>query len=57
MVKDCEGIWRKDQLDEIDEINEDEIGLSDILARDLFKLQGKISDDLFYKLNRLHFQT
>jgi hypothetical protein len=21
VVKDCEGIWRKDQLDEIDEIN------------------------------------
>ena len=39
-------------INEIDEINEDEIGLSDILARDLFKLQGKISDDLFYKLRK-----
>lgn len=33
-------------------LKEEEIGLSDILARDLFKLQGKISDDLFYKLRK-----
>jgi hypothetical protein len=33
-------------------LKEDEIGLSDILARDLYKLQGKISDDLFYKLRK-----
>jgi len=39
-------------INEIDKINEDEIGLSDILARNLFKLQGKISDDLFYKLRK-----
>ena len=45
--------WRLNRaINEIDEINEDEIGLSDILARDLFKLQGKISDDLFYKLRK-----
>ena len=45
--------WRLNRaINEIDEINEDEIGLSDILARNLFKLQGKISDDLFYKLRK-----
>ena len=45
--------WKlKTAINELDGINEDEIGLSDILSRDLFKLQGKISDDLFYKLRK-----
>ena len=45
--------WRlKVAIQEIEKTNEDEIGLSDILARDLYKLQGKISDDLFYKLRK-----
>jgi hypothetical protein len=33
-------------------VSEGEIGQSDILARELYKLQGKISDDLFYKLRK-----
>jgi hypothetical protein len=46
--------WQlKTAINELEKTNEDEIGLSDILARDLFKLQGKISDDLFYKLRKL----
>ena len=45
--------WRlKVAIQEIEKTNEDEISLSDILARDLYKLQGKISDDLFYKLRK-----
>ena len=42
----------KQAIQEIEKTNEDEISLSDILARDLYKLQGKISDDLFYKLRK-----
>lgn len=45
--------WQlKTAINELEKTNEDEIGLSDILARDLYKLQGKISDDLFYKLRK-----
>jgi hypothetical protein len=45
--------WQlKTAINELDGTNEGEIGLSDILARELFKLQGKISDDLFYKLRK-----
>ena len=57
--KDGKGCWKgyryagtENGKDKCVPIKEGEIGLSDILARDLFKLQGKISDDLFYKLRK-----
>jgi hypothetical protein len=57
--KDGKGCWKgyryagtENGKDKCVPVNEGEIGQSDILARDLFKLQGKISDDLFYKLRK-----
>lgn len=57
--KDGKGCWKgyryagtENGKDKCVPVNEGEIGLSDILARELFKLQGKISDDLFYKLRK-----
>jgi hypothetical protein len=57
--KDGKGCWKgyryagtENGKDKCVPVSEGEIGLSDILARELFKLQGKISDDLFYKLRK-----
>jgi len=57
--KDGKGCWKgyryagtENGKDKCIPVKEGEIGLSDILARELFKLQGKISDDLFYKLRK-----
>jgi hypothetical protein len=57
--KDGKGCWKgyryagtENGKDKCVPVNEGEIGLSDILARELYKLQGKISDDLFYKLRK-----
>jgi len=57
--KDGKGCWKgyryagtENGKDKCVPVKEGEIGLSDILARELFKLQGKISDDLFYKLRK-----
>jgi hypothetical protein len=57
--KDGKGCWKgyryagtENGKDKCVPVNEEEIGLSDILARELYKLQGKISDDLFYKLRK-----
>jgi len=57
--KDGKGCWKgyryagtENGKDKCVPVKEGEIGLSDILARDLYKLQGKISDDLFYKLRK-----
>ena len=57
--KDGKGCWKgyryagtENGKDKCVPVKEGEIGQSDILARDLYKLQGKISDDLFYKLRK-----
>jgi hypothetical protein len=57
--KDGKGCWKgyryagtENGKDKCVPVNEGEIDQSDILSRDLFKLQGKISDDLFYKLRK-----
>ena len=57
--KDGKGCWKgyryagtENGKDKCVPVKEGEIGLSDILARNLYKLQGKISDDLFYKLRK-----
>ena len=57
--KDGKGCWKgyryagtENGKDKCVPVKEGEIGLSDILARELYKLQGKISDDLFYKLRK-----
>ena len=57
--KDGKGCWKgyryagtENGKDKCIPVKEGEIGLSDILARNLYKLQGKISDDLFYKLRK-----